>query len=502
MITTRHQRTVIEAPVREAIVARHYDGTTPDPEAGTVPRLVALTTHLYAPDAVDDETGRPFVCARTLASLEDRLAQFHSKNYKGEDLLREYRDRVDPTFEWSPYRMRNKCRTATQFDCDPDLVLLARAPRTSDPAVLVYAADGTPVTSDSRAGDLDEARAGAFARSGCHFDHRVPIVLDYLNSLPSNRYTSAVNLYHQRAVARAEKLLASDEITGVQHSVALASMAALVAQPTPVYALSRRERSQRLFPVNQGLLTLSSTLSKEYRADWATYDLVSSQSAINAVDWGADKVTSFLERHIGTPGALWAHLAAAVGKDIAEVKGPIKEAFYSLQFGKDIDAIVVGLDGSVGAGAGEAFTDDRLVRDFAEARNRWYRQIKGARGLEGAFGEWIPLGRGRDAASLAAERSQGVEFLLLYPAVELAMSTDRWDIVLWQHDGFDVAFRDKSRWLQTGRQICAAVDDECRRRGYPTRLVLDRSPDGGDTDRHARVPYKARSQRLGRGCRV
>ena len=481
-------RRAVRPDIRDAIVDRQFDeARVPDPSTRKDGRLCGLAVHLYAPTWIDPETGRPSLSAGALARLEGKLPQLASRNYVARDFVLEYRNRVDPSLEWARYDMRRGPRCASRFDHDPELLLSARAPVTETDG-LVYADTGEAITGESRAQDLAALRTRVGGAGVV--DHAVDALLGYLNGLPSNRFSSCVARHHGEAADLAREMLDDGRLTPHAYQAAAATMSAMVAQPVPVYAPSQRMRTTRVFAANAGLASLKGVLSDVYRRGWATYDLVSSQAAINAVDWEAHRLRSFLEENSGVDGALWSELAKQVGFDPDSagdhewrtVKGALKRAMYSAQFGKSAMNLRLHLDRDLRGvcdGAGDAFLASPLVTELLEVRNRRAACVEREGGLEGAFGEWIQLepqqrGRRRNAASLLAERAQGIEMKLLLPVVDLAIASgDRWHIVLWQHDGFDVAFRDRSRAAGIDRQIRAAVDAECERQGYPTRLVGD-----------------------------
>ncbi|HIL58170.1 MAG TPA: hypothetical protein EYG39_09705 [Rhodothermales bacterium] len=468
--------------VRDAIVSHHGSReATPDPTALDDPRLLALLLYLYAPAAIDSETGFPLIPATTLALIEGKERQQRSKNYVARDFLVEYQERVDPSFRWRQHDLgARRPRSVREFQADPILLRLARQPVPSA-GDLVCTMGGA--LRESRAIHLQALRDRVPAEHVV--DRSVGRLLEYLNGLPSNRFTRAVGEHHEEATRLAASMLAAGDLEPAEFVAAAATMNAMVAQPVPVYAPSRRARTSRIFPRNPGLPTLRGEIAEVYRQGWGTYDLVSAQTAINAVDWGASVAIDFLERHVGEDGALWTAFYESIGFDHRNadegerkrVKKQLKRATYSLQYGKAANTVRRELNGGlgvVGERRGNAFMANPLVADLIAARDRHAERVQADGGVVGGFGEWIPLEPGRRVASVMSERSQGVELSLLTPALELAIDADdRWQIVLWQHDGFDVAFRDRTRARGLDAAIRGAVNRECERQGYPTVLTSD-----------------------------
>lgn len=479
-----YARRAISADLRACILDRLFDpDTLPDPTARDEEHLRRLAVYLHAPTAIDSGNGFPFIPAAILANLEGRQHQYRSRNYVGRRFLLEYQERVDPSFRWRQHDLATKRpRSVCAFDAVPEALSRARAPVQLGED-LVYTDTGEAVTTESRTADLDDLRLDALERDVV--DHDVLRLLEYLNGLPSNRFTSAVLNHHAQAAARVDLMLERGDLSATEYESAVATMNAMVGQPVPVYSPSPRGRTSRLFPHNASLLTLKGAVAEVYRQDWGTYDLVSAQTAINAVDWGAPRMRAFLERNAGVDGALWAALYGAVGFDpdaadpnsCRRVKSCLKRATYSLQYGKKAERVRTELNADLaflGERRGDSYLTSLLVEDMIDARDRRAAEVCAAEGLVGAFDEWIPVEPGRNVASVMSERAQGVELSLLLPALNLAVEADeRWHIVLWQHDGFDVAFRDRSRALGIDRKIKEAVNDECRRQGYPTALMSD-----------------------------
>jgi hypothetical protein len=78
----------------------------------------------------------------------------------------------------------------------------------------------------------------------------------------------------------------------------------------------------------------------------------------------------------------------------------------------------------------------------------------------------------RTEGSVLAQLSQAMELYLLMPVLDLAYETDEFGIVLWQHDGMNVAFKNqgrKDRWM---RKIQTAVNRRAAELSIPTRLEV------------------------------
>jgi hypothetical protein len=59
---------------------------------------------------------------------------------------------------------------------------------------------------------------------------------------------------------------------------------------------------------------------------------------------------------------------------------------------------------------------------------------------------------------------------LLYPVVEIAMTTDAFAIMLWQHDGFSIAVQDNRRLEDWKERIQSVVKNQADALGIYTEL--------------------------------
>lgn len=487
-------RTTIDRADREAVVLRHYDESTPDPTAVGDERMVALTLYLYAPHWVCKDSGWPVVSQEVCAALEGKEDLLASKHYSAKAFLEEYRERVDPTFEWDSYDVNSgKARRARAYDHDEELQHRIQTKGPEDMVDRVYAVDGTAFNRKKQRAERERMYEEAAATRGYAVSRVQQDVLDYMNGHAPDRFTRAYRKYGPAAYAEADRLYRAGDINENAYAAALSALRAVGDQPKAHYACSTRMKSARIFPAHSGLLTLKTEVSAVLRGDWFTYDLTSSQTAINAVRWGAAETTAFLFEHLDDDAALWrrwfAHLdydydALKVEADRPSgsgdparfdlVKKPLKVGNYATQFGMTVRNVVRGLDEKLGDGTGEHMLRDDLFAEMLERREEALTRIEAASGAEDCFGNWIQIEPGQDARSVSAQLAQNEELALLHPAVELAKTDDAFDIVLWQHDGFDVAYKDRREHhvASAERKIIEAVGGECRRRGIPTRLSV------------------------------
>ena len=115
--------------------------------------------------------------------------------------------------------------------------------------------------------------------------------------------------------------------------------------------------------------------------------------------------------------------------------------------------------------------DHRLIGPVLVERRKRMRKVINGGGAVDCFGRRIACKGRQDVRSVMAQLSQAQEMKLLLPAIELAKKrADEFTIVLWEHDGFSVHFTRTDRIESESQRITDAVNTECSRLGYPTRL--------------------------------
>ena len=114
-----------------------------------------------------------------------------------------------------------------------------------------------------------------------------------------------------------------------------------------------------------------------------------------------------------------------------------------------------------------AITEHPIVKEILEKREEARWQITRDDGMEDCLGNWIKRGQ-RSVASVMAQAAQTAEMELLVPVVEMARTTEDFQVVLFQHDGFSVKFRrNKDKWQE---MIGEVVENKAKEMGFPTGL--------------------------------
>ena len=113
-------------------------------------------------------------------------------------------------------------------------------------------------------------------------------------------------------------------------------------------------------------------------------------------------------------------------------------------------------------------------REEHHNKGRRKGEVRRAGGATTVFGDRLHSDGSDDSLrSILAQEAQAMELWLLLPIVEMARSTDEFSIVLWQHDGFSAAFRDRSRARRWVGRFQEAVARRAGEQGIATELEAE-----------------------------
>ena len=383
--------------------------------------------------------------------------RYLSGNKRVHEFLQAFKREVLPGFEWSSYQSEEgQAREVITSGFPPELEALLEAERTTLSPERVYFDDGK---KPSAAKAREERRAmqqetiATITEAG---SDEARNMLSYLNQLPPHRFTKVVRQNFDQAWE-----LALDLQEQRKRQAALNLLRVIREQPQPFYRPSRAGRTVRLYPLNESMLLLKKDVRKALTQGWAEYDLRSSQLAIVATTWGIPSARAFLE----SGKSIWAELNALYELEPAEeTKKAFKTALYSLIFGMSRPHI----EGKLTRDfmklrirrKGARLFDHALIQDLLSARERKMREVEAQGYGDTIFGKRIPVVADEgepertNVRSIMAEQAQAVELALIYPVFELAATSDDFDIVLFQHDGFSVAYTEpQARERVEGRLV-------------------------------------------------
>lgn len=222
----------------------------------------------------------------------------------------------------------------------------------------------------------------------------------------------------------------------------------IINQAQQFYQFSKRCKTVRIFPFNTGILILQKDVRKALLSGWYDLDLCYSQLAICTKLWNIKSIEKFLLKKEN----IWQNLANFYNVKLTyDFKKPIKKALYALMFGAAKKTIKSDLNNSIPPIDGDRFFKHSLIKSLYSARNKRIKNLISGEIIITLFNESLKCnGTHADARSILACEAQAMELWLLLPIVDLAQQTNEFQIMLWQHDGLSISFKDNRRndlWL-------------------------------------------------------
>jgi hypothetical protein len=254
--------------------------------------------------------------------------------------------------------------------------------------------------------------------------------------------------------------------------------------PKPSYSHSIRGRTHRVF-ANGHIPNLKRGIRQIITADWPEADLSCAQLAIASAIWGMQKIRFFLAEGGNN---VWDELLAPVqglsGAHRQAIKGAIKTAMYSMLYlmakGKvrqELQKELIELNCKTSA---SEFLAHWIFQELAEASQIQARRLRDGHGLEDAFGQVHYAVDRREPSSVMAQVNQSYELYLLEPILDYVNAKDatgkflvnpnEMRIVLWSHDGFNIAVRRKDQIRRYQRKLSKLVYERAQEKGIPVQL--------------------------------
>ncbi len=318
-------------------------------------------------------------------------------------------------------------------------------------------------------------------------------VMNYLNGQTSHRFTklrpaiAAMMAEIEQEVQNHTNLYHHEPLTSHQRIHLLCCLAAIHADPTPIYQPSSEGKTVRLYPVGFSLAGLKSEFRKRLTYEWVECDLKASQLAICVRLWEVAELESFLKKGENFWDYLIEHLGLLVIEcnasphlPIAEIKKQIKKRLktqtYALLYGRSPQRVVLELHSRAcwkQNDIGPKFLGLSLIQALLAGRTRRVAQIQTEGGLTDCFDRvlsWKPTFQSTPAdpkkldksmRSLLTQEAQAMEMKIMMSAFELAAQyrgDSGFTITLFQHDGFCFVPHkrtDTERWCHKLREAIA-----------------------------------------------
>ncbi len=440
-----------------------YPGLNKDASYRKFIAVLLFSEHL------DKDTKEVIIPYDVIADIEGKESEYVNNNYNSENFLKRFQTEVmtPTTFTYSNYSKNDKkARTARVIWKDEIITALklelpSRKNRT---ITKVLISTGESYTAKKRKKDFEMQRSEAFHLI-CKMEPAAKELLDYLKSRSHNIYTVKFNENIDTVIAEVEKI--QDCNSRNYHERILKNMCD--NHTTPIYRPSRKGMTDRIFTGSWMLL------KRKYRElltkGWNYYDLKYSQVAICAALWDIEVVKTFL----ASGGHIWRELFSYLGFNhdnlkstdrdtFDEIKSVLKDELYALLFGKWKSAIERDLETGLVefncAKSPKELLNNYIMQALYNAREKKKKQIIRRGYIDTCFGRKLTLKyespRKNNVKRLMALQAQALELQVLLPVVRLAKDTDEFQIVLWGHDGFYVAYKDMQRehtWSGRIKQI-------------------------------------------------
>ena len=423
--------------------------------------------------------GYVLISREVVASCEGYFHLVKQRNYNASKFLNEFQATIGLPLQIKTYSYaENKARLALpKFVKEVEENLITEVSNTllgnsQDMYNFITGKKMTPKTLTSIKKELDE-EVKLFYNSAS--EEALPL-LEYLNNLPTNIFTSKVNETRPLVIETLLKLESSEVNPKLKvakdiqlRQIEASLLMCIYELPKPYYKPSSAGRTVRIFPHNQSMLQLHKSLRKVMCKGWTEYDLVSSQLAIVAKLWSITLVEDFLK----SGNHIWTELFTHLGKDYLllkeqnqtyfnNLKGLLKESLYSLIYGMKKSALLAKL--TVGFRKlginkkGEFLFTHPIIAALYESRELKLAQVlSDGKLVMSWYNNKVLLLEGstlkekqRSVKSLIAQEAQLMEMLLITPVFDLAKeSKGNFTITLLQHDGLTIRFKDnfyKSVW--------------------------------------------------------
>ena len=281
--------------------------------------------------------------------------------------------------------------------------------------------------------------------------------------------------------------LAAIEISKIKDSHQRRSQEAILRRidldPKPLYFPSEHARTVRVF-ANGHIPNLKRNIRRILTDGWLEADLRCAQLAIASTLFDMGKTRSFLEKG----GNIWNELLTP-GHELSraqrqEVKGVIKTAMYSMLYlrkekkvAKTLQEELRGMGCKIPA---SEFLAHWIFRELEETSQIQATRLRKGQGLTDAFGQVHYAVNGRKPSSVMAQVNQSYELHLLEPVLDYVnaknadgnflVDPSEMKIVVWSHDGFNIAVRSRSRIPEYQQKLSEMVRARAIRLGIPVKL--------------------------------
>lgn len=412
----------------------------------------------------DKDTGRLLISRNIVAAIEDVIANGH---YEAETFLDNFKRDVFPAFEYSQWEI-NKARTIINTGFSAELEQLFKDELSTKHNDYVYFVDGDKPSKAKMKVEREMIKQHAIADTLRAENNDAKMLMDYLNNLPINKFSAAINRNINDAYAKAARLPMKEET--MYHQIAL--LRSIEDHAQPLYHPSEEQRTVRIFTYNESMLLLKKEIRKVLTRDWFEFDLQSAHLAIFAYMFDITEVNDFLRSGDDIWSSLFNHFGIEPSK---EVKAIFKKALYSTVYGMPVRNLKGNITYELKefgiSNGGSIFVAHPIITALLDARDKAIDAIVSAGYYTTIYGKKL-LTSDYSVESILSQAAQAIELKVLMPVFHLAADNESYiTITLWMHDGFSISINDNEEyWIS---KIQKVVQDEIDRLGIVSRLVRD-----------------------------
>lgn len=305
-------------------------------------------------------------------------------------------------------------------------------------------------------------------------------MIDYLHGLsPTHLFLKKYNSNIDHINATIELLTASGKLGHDKRLAAFRILNSIETQPLPLYRPSKNAGTCRIHCVNDTVVNLKSEIRKAFCHGWTEADLKSSQLAILVAKVaGLDRTRELLES--GT--SIWdSYNSFLYGEKVVldpDMKVVYKQLTYSIPYGrafhrteekhlamlekcrKNNEEPKEDIERYLKKHKIERLIDHPVIKELSAARSAWYREIKANGGMVDAFGNFHSIKK-RSANEIGCTYIQSIEMNIMMPLFKFAVEKGesyQFQLVIWQHDGCTISFKNKDQKMYLIRQMKKCVE--------------------------------------------
>ena len=302
------------------------------------------------------------------------------------------------------------------------------------------------------------------------------IMVEYMNALPTNRFSKAVAAHWDEAAALAASLGEMHTPAGRQSAI----LTQFLSNPKPYYKTVKN--SARIFSATDAsIANLKQCVRDVLCQDWLKCDLASAQYSINYRLWGMEEMgVHFVASPFDT-------LIADLGLS-RDARPALKKIMYSICFGMSTQRDptrenIADLADAIAPHLWQTMKLHPLIKGLLETRRAQFKQIRETGFALDAWSNPIPLvpeahdGRsGDNVRSVLAQLAQSYEQRLMFEIYKLAIQNTGkhgFSIMVNVYDGLYICVHDASDIECWKRRISSAVENEALILGIKTQLDWD-----------------------------